>query len=1047
MTKTSFDQEYSQLNAQQLQAVEHIDGPMMVLAGAGTGKTQIIALRIANILQQTQADPQNILCLTFTETGAAAMRKRLMNIIGPAAYHVTIGTFHSFCNDIIQQYPEYFLIAQDLAPLDDVEQVKVFKEVIDALPVDSTLKPFAAPYFYIRAMSSAVQTLKRENIDVAMYQKLVQQSEACVEQFQDSFETFISMHGRTVTEQHVQDFIAALNNCEVDAIVNDIAQLHVQYEQPSKFKQAIKRYYERWKNQLPKQRELAFVYEHYQQQLHERGRYDYEDMLLFVVSAFEEHEELLAKYQEQYQYILVDEYQDTNGAQNKVVELLGSFFEDPNIFVVGDDRQSIYRFQGASLENILDFTQRYGSKAQLVSLQTNYRSHQVLLNAASAMIAHNQRSLSQQFPELATDLTSHASEDEAPVFVHEFSTSQSEYYWVAKKIQALIDQGIAHSEIAILYRNNRDVDDVMDILEYLTIPFHLQAGIDILQDHQINKLITLLRYVAGMEHPDVLYYILQYDFLALDRVDVMKVTLHARKHRKHAFEVIHDLETLQTIGCVFPDALVDFSNKLLEWRAQAVNQPITRFFETFVNETGFLEHVMNLPERIEHLNRMNTLFDEMKQLNRSSTNMQIKEFISYLDLLQEHSLTVQEHELFTNRDAVRLMTAHQAKGLEFEHVFMIRCIDKHWGNVVNRNLLSLPPGIIRNDISYDVKEKNEDERRLFYVAMTRAKQRLYITYPQRQMSGREVVPALFISEIPDEYIEHNTVGDAEDEALARLQTALLEAPAFDAGQREREYLRDLVADYPLSASSLNAYLECPRNFLYGRLLRVIEPKGRSVSFGTAVHNTLRDVARSLSAKKKVSDASIKKMFTDYLQQQIMTPHDQKETLAFGETVITQYVSAHKKRLAKVLEPERNFSSEGVHIDGIPIVGSIDAMEVVDETAKTIHVIDYKTGNPDNKSDKLANKGEYHRQLMFYKLLCDNSPRFPYTAESGEINFVQMSKKKNEYTTKQFEFTEADMAEFTALVTQVYSDIQALKFLDAPEDAMCGECDYCKLYSA
>lgn len=1043
--ESRFTSAYNTLNEQQKAAVDHIDGPLIVLAGAGTGKTQIIALRIANLLRKTQVDPKNILCLTFTETGASTMRKRLIDIIGPAAYHVTIGTFHSFCNDIIQQHPEYFLLAQDLTPLDDVEQIKIFKHVLNTVIPDSPLKPFAAPYFYIKSLASAIQTLKRENVDVQEYKNLVVQSSKALETKREDFETFIAIHGRSLKEEHILRFTAALDTSESAALYRDVSSLLAQYESPAKFKQAIKRYYESAKSQLPKQVALTEIYEAYQEQLQVRGRYDYEDMLLFVVDAFEQHEELLATYQEQYQYILVDEYQDTNGAQNRVVELLGSYFDDPNIFVVGDDRQSIYRFQGASLENILYFTERYGERTKFISLQTNYRSHQIILDAASGLIANNQRSIAQLLPDLQVALQAATIMKEQPIIVGEFSTSQVEYYWVAQQIQQLIKQDTAPSDIAVLYRNNSDADGLMDVLEYFEIPFYVNAGIDILQDHQVNKLVTLLRYVAGMASDDSLYYILQYDFFALDPVDVMKANVYARSNKQPLFQVISDPALQTAAGMNTTEQFSAFTQQLLRWRSIAVNEPICRFFEQLLDESGFLKHIMDLPERVEHLNRVNTLYEQLKQLNRATNALQIKDFVEYLDLLAEHSLSIQEQELHTKREAVRLMTAHQAKGLEFSHVFIVRCIDKHWGNVPNRNKLALPQGIIKNDISYDVKERNEDERRLFYVAMTRAKQQLYITYPQQSGTGRALVPSLFVSELPNSTLQVLNSEPVEDEAFLRLQTALLQAPAFNFGEREREYIKDLLENYILSASHLNAYLECPRNFFFSRILRVPEPKERNVSFGTAVHNTLRDVARKLASGQKVPKKAVEQLFEKYLAEQIMKTRDFNETLEFGNSIITAYVSEHSKRLANVRDPERNFTPDGVHLDGVPLGGSIDAIELVDDTARSIHVIDYKTGNPDNKGPKLSKNGEYHRQLMFYKLLCDGSPRFPFTAVSGEINFIQPSKKTHDYIQKRYEFTSEDMTEFQTLVTQVYNDIIALKFLDASAEQTCGECRYCKLF--
>ncbi len=296
-----FDQEYQKLNKEQRQAVDHVDGPMLVLAGAGTGKTQIIALRIAKLLQTTQLEPHNILCLTFTETGAAAMRQRLISIIGTSAYYVTIGTFHAFCNEVIQSHPEQFLFTHDLQALIDVEQVRVMHDVLDQLSVDNPLKPFAAPYFYLQPLLRIIQTLKRENITVERYQQIVEQEERFFSEHQSQFEQFLEIPTRSLKLEVCAALQEQLNHSEV-------TQLYQRYcggAEPSttKFKQALKRYLEKIRTQQPKQRAVIEAYRLYQAQLKERGWYDYEDMLLFVVQAFESNPDLLADYQERYQYI------------------------------------------------------------------------------------------------------------------------------------------------------------------------------------------------------------------------------------------------------------------------------------------------------------------------------------------------------------------------------------------------------------------------------------------------------------------------------------------------------------------------------------------------------------------------------------------------------------------------------------------------------------------------------------------------------------------------------------------------------------------------
>lgn len=1031
-----FDEQYKKLNPEQRQAVDHVDGPMLVLAGAGTGKTQIIALRIAKLLQTTQLEPHNILCLTFTETGAAAMRQRLVDIIGTAAYYVTIGTFHSFCNEVIQTHPEQFLFTHDLQPLIDIEQVRVMQEVLDKLPVASPLKPFAAPYFYLQPLLRLIQTLKRENITVERYEQIIIQEEQFFNEHQTQLEEFLEIPTRSLKLEVCTALHEQLDHVEV-------SQLYQRYctgDEPSstKFKQALKRYLEKVRMQQPKQRAVIEAYTLYQAQLKQHGWYDYEDMLLFVVKAFETNPDLLADYQERFQYILVDEYQDTNGAQNRIVELLGSFFTDPNIFAVGDDRQSIYRFQGASLENILFFMERYRD-AKLISLRQNYRSQQTILDAAKAVIDHNQHSLQRSYPDIVQTLVAAKPLSPQPVYLGKFATAQTEHYWIAKQIQHLIKTSTNPAEIAIIYRNNRDADNLMDVLEYFQIPFHLVAGVDIMNDIYVQQLLTLLRYIATPQPDETLFTILHFAFLKFQPLDIIKM-LSVKEHRLN--EMLFNVDWLQQAGVEQLETLKKFGDNLLRWRQSSVNTKFVRFFEEVLHESGLLDYVLQLPDKIEHLNRINTLLDEMKRLQRAEPDITLRAVLENIELFRDNNITLEEAPLQTTPQAVRLLTAHKAKGLEFEQVFIMHAIDKHWGNVPQRAVLSLPSGILHNDLAADPTH-NEDERRLFYVAMTRAKQGLYITSYAANGSGRAQVPALFVSELASAQVEHIDTTAIETEALERLQTILLQTPALSHTDAERAYLKAKLATYSLSPSHLNDYLTCPKLFYYQDVLRVPQPTERAVGYGTAVHSALEaTVGEYLRTKQLPAVEFLLEKFEHYLKRQTLSSKDTEDSLRFGRAELSSYYTQHTERLAQLAMVENKFVAE---IDGVPINGKIDKIELRGEHQEYAHVIDYKTGNPDNKSAKLAKGGDYHRQLLFYKLLCDRSAQFKRTVRSGEIHFIQQSKKTKTYPHKQYDLTDTDITELVNTIKQVYSDIQALKFLDVRTEDCCGECKYCEMF--
>jgi DNA helicase-2/ATP-dependent DNA helicase PcrA len=411
-TMTDLELAISNLNPQQKLAVETLEGPVLVIAGPGTGKTQMLTLRIANILQSRDVAPQNILCLTYSEAGVAAMKKRLSSFIGAAAYNVKIHTFHSFCNEVIGTFPEKFIKVKELNRLDDLTRVKIIKQIIDELPEKENgykIRPFYEKYKYQGSLLDSFKTLKMEGI------------------FPDDFVTLTQ---------------------EIYTEIEANPRLNKKTGKPTSD----------WYKELEsaqKNTEVATVYKRYVEKLEEEGLYDYEDMILFVIKAFREDDALLSHYQEKFLYMLVDEYQDTNGSQNMIIKLLGSFDKSPNIFAVGDDDQAIYRFQGANVQNLLDFTTMF-ENVKPISVAINYRSTQLILDAASNVIKKNVNRLSNHIKELNKDLKAGVQSDSYPIELYEFDNSDMETAWVVKKIKELLQKGVNPSEIAVMFRNNKE---------------------------------------------------------------------------------------------------------------------------------------------------------------------------------------------------------------------------------------------------------------------------------------------------------------------------------------------------------------------------------------------------------------------------------------------------------------------------------------------------------------------------------------------------------------------------------------------------------------
>lgn len=984
---------YALLNVAQKQAVDHVDGPMLVLAGAGTGKTQIIALRIAKLLQQATVTPQQILCLTFTESGVTAMRQRLIDLIGEAGYHVRIATFHSFCNEIIQEHPELFFVDAELDALRDIERIQLFQEIIDTLPADSLLKPFGAPYFYLNDCAKTIQTLKRENVTPQRYRTLLKQSSKALAKLKP-------VPDATLTAQ---------------------------------------RKYKSQQRQFDRQQALADVYDQYVQKLHQWQRYDYEDMLLAVVEQFSAQPDLLADYQERYQYILVDEYQDTNGAQNEIVWLLASGVEQPNIFVVGDDRQSIYRFQGASLENILYFQKLFGRQVKIVSLQDNYRSQQFILDAAEGVIANNKHSLAAYIPNLPTRLRAARDLSEEKISVAAFTTRPVEEYWVTQQIKTLLANGVPANEIAVLYRTNAEMVDLFEFCIQQQIPVHNTAGANVLDDLLIAQLLRLMKYIGLQGSDEELFHIMQFQWLNLPGAAVAKLVYQSYQQHQWLFEVALTAEE---------PSVRQFAEQVVAWRKLSQNRLLTEWFIQIVNESGWMQHVLALPQSVEALNRLQTLFIEMKQLNRGNTKLSLRDLFSYFALLEEHQVVLREQSLASQRQAVQFMTAHRAKGLEFEHVFMIHCQDKQWGNGRDRSKIKLPDGILHVETAADLADQaNEDERRLFYVALTRAKQQAYISYSQTASSGRALMPSQFIQELPTDVVEQIDATVAEQATAERLQSSLVASGPITvtAVGDDSAWLRARLEHYRMSATHYNDYVECQRKFYYQHILHVPQATSRAVGYGIAVHNALRDTSAEYQKTNHLPTKRwFMEQFTKHLQKQLLSKKDAADSLAFGLATLAEYYNAQREVITQNAFPEHDFAPYHVMVGPVPITGKIDAMQVLDKTSKTVHVIDYKTGNPDNKGTNLAKGGPYHRQLLFYKLLVDGAQQFGHTATSGAIHFTQKSKQKDEFISRTYKFNDEDVLALKTDIERVYAEIMALHFLQPGPDQVCGECEYCLL---
>lgn len=970
-----FETQYKRLNKAQRLAVDTIDGPVMVVAGPGTGKTSILTLRIANILEKTDTSPKNILALTFTESGAYAVRKKLVSIIGVAGYKVNIHTFHGFCNDIIKQYPERFPRIIGSTAITDIDQISLMEKIIEDNDFEM-LKPYGDIFFYVKPTLSEIKNLKREDIDVLKFEKMI-----------------------NIQEKEFEDIPE---------------KVHIKGAHKGKMKgEFIK-----LREQIAKNKELLILYEKYENALEKGKLYDFEDMIVEVIRTLKKDSDLLLILQESFQYVLADEHQDANNAQNAILELLSNFHDNPNIFIVGDEKQAIFRFQGASLDNFLYFKNLYKSSV-VIDLEENYRSTQPILDASHALISSDGL---ERIP-----LVAKAEKGLEPVHIYECININSEFAFILEDIKNKIDSGIKPDEIALLYRDNKDAFPIAHALEKTNIPFRIESENDILKDENIRKLLLIFESINNLANPELLGRVLFVDFFGLDSIEIFKAFDSVRKDKRSLIDVISEK---------FPE----ISKKLSSWASLVNNKSFIEVFEIIVRESGYLSYSLSATDSLERMATLEAFFDEIKKMAGNKREYFLKDFVEHLERVREHGILTKTGKGIM-KEGVRLMTAHKSKGLEFDYVYIIGAYDGHWGNKSRKSFFKTLPAF-QNGI--------EDERRLFYVALTRARKIVYITYSKQGSDDREQLPTQFISEISDNFKKFESLKDKSDYAFYFKQSLVHEHHEI----KNKEYLQQLFLEQGLAVTALNNYIKCPWEYFFVNLIRLPKAQSKHQMYGTAIHETLKTFFDKYRVDQDMSIDDLLSLFEFNLNKTLLSPNDLSDSLNKGKKSLKAYFEAYKGSWNRSLLTE--YSVRGVHIkvptgdsltgdlaeidsskiDSFELLlkGNLDKVEFIDDTR--VNVVDYKTGK--RKSD---NKENYSRQLAFYKLLLSLDDKKKYKMVSGELDFIE-PESSGKLRKEKIEVSDEDVEKLIELIKQKANEIYSLAFWDKN----CGEkdCEYCSL---
>ena len=970
----NFNESYKKLNEFQKKAVDQIEGPVMVIAGPGTGKTQILSVRIGKILLETDALPSNILCLTYTDAGVMAMRKRLIDMIGADAYSVHIHSFHSFCNMVIQQNMHLFH-KKELQPINELEQTECLMELIDSFDNDNPLKRYKADAYYeARNLKELFGIMKRESFDG-------------------------------------DDLLEKIDHYIKDSIPRD-------FQNKTKAKKGIYELTEKGKTELEKMEKLKAAvraFPQYQEILKARQRYDFDDMINWVIRVFENNPGVLAGYQEQYQYILVDEYQDTSGAQNKLVELLVSFWQDesPNLFVVGDDDQSIYRFQGANMENMLLLSKKYSDLLRVV-LTENYRSVQPILDYAHALIQNNTQRLTNEYKDLNKILKTSREEyidlDIAPQ-IRCASNEFEENIMVTEEIRKLVGAGVAPGRIAVIYKEHKTGDELQKFLQLHQIPFYARKSINLLKDHFIKKILAYPRYVIAEKSipysgEPLLFELLHHNFHHLPPLKLAAISnevyLNQRNSKKDQPATIREYlgnlavsgQSKLFSGDEVTDELVRMHNLLERLILDASNLPLLKWFEVLFNEAGILAYIMKQPDKAWLMQMLNGFFDYVQDECRRNPDLTLAGLVKQIDLLEENGISIPLVQTSGNERGVNLLTCHGSKGLEYQYVFLMGCYSALWeGKRKAGQGFRLPPNVFAKETA---EEKEEELRRLFFVAATRAEQYLFISFPCFTNEGKALEPSRFIAEMTENHKAVNYPID-EDTRLqySSLRYGLVQLPELE--KAEKDFIEQLLAGFKMNVTALNNYLECPIKFYYTSLIRIPSAFNESAQFGTSMHDALSFYYNLMMESGRVYpplEVLLNRFrFHMHNNRQVFTEESLQRFTDYGLRCLTafhqSYFSSGGEDFIRTEVP-----MEAV-LDEVPLKGFIDKLQY---WGNDVMMTDFKTGSLKKANDrhefaepgdsKKPAGGNYWRQGVFYKFLFDNQKGKPKNLRGINFHFIE-----------------------------------------------------------
>jgi len=924
------------------------------------------------------------------------MKERLVKFLGSAAYNIETSTFHSFANSIVLESEEAAEYIQERVQITDIEQIKLLEYILDNTNGIDKIRPFRAPYAFESEISKRITELKREGVSPEQFAEIIDKTKP---------------DGAYIEDKHIERLKA-------------LATVYKLYEE-----------YKSGKNE---------------DLFDERGRYDYDDMILFAVEALRNEPELKKSMRDQYTYIMVDEFQDTNGAQIDLLFELGG----QNLCCVGDDDQSIFRFQGASVANFRELKKRFPGLKE-IPLEKNYRSTKEIITLAERII----KNLPVKERVHVKELEPEKDFKKKTIEYDEFTTETEELLFIARRIKEMKD--VPLDEVAVLVRQRDDILKVVDTFLRAGIPYATDGKEDIAGEKRVRQMLDVLYFAHTPDVTDLtekdayLYRILTADYMRIPMNDVLRfiTEVRAKKNAERRKGEAASTTLFSEFTKHPPQSMLNASKALKALLDEAETKPVHAMLMQYIEDAGVMKFILDKYDdndllRIRDLRALTSFVNMVKESDVARPGITLKEFIDEIETRKDHEMSLKGELVTATQEGVRIYTAHGSKGLEFHTVFIPFCLEKkRWPKRPQGVSLPLPPEVYKSKeipTDKDILKQLDyyDETRLFYVASTRAKANLIYTASPTE------------SAIPSSYltgVESKEAGGTEEEIL---KVSLQVSEAQDPFVGTDKILKDLVADLSLNPTALNNYINCPRKYLYDDVLLLPSGKKQSLVFGNCTHKALEDTYDRFMKTGKFPDfVFFKAAFLQELNHE--GPEASIKTACERQVeTFKDWFKEESRAPVKPLGLEKHLMV--MLDDDLKFTGKYD------KTEPGVRVIDYKTGEPDrhvkgiNKS--LAEKipvssdefEDYLRQLISYKLLYDRDKRESQgrKVKEGVLVFLDPAKETvikhdletGEFVKKKVELTEDMVAELESVIKDVRRRIKKLDFKKLPEiDEKPGKC--------